>query len=387
MENNHNEENHDPTASFLRDRVNHDDDDDDDDDQDEDKREGDDVDADPDADADDEDSQDADPQQQTSKDGGVMIPQDLYATLPRAFQIGWEALSGSQQQAIIMASHRIRANNEAEEEEDEDAAHDAQRRPRVAAEEDEEKDYDITARALLKKEGFDPEDVSKKMEGRHGLTPIQYFCSRGNLRMCQYLVFRRGADGRTTAENGYFPLYVAAAYGQLEIVQFLCHECGAHEDIRKHNRDGISPLRRALQRGHVDVAKWLIRNDALSSPRDDNAGGDIDDEIMRRDLDPRDWDWVDDHRSALLSWAQDAVTAHDNIQLFLTSTNIFPEDVSDYVAGTQQQVRILRQLTEVLPRFINAVPFVEEVLDEQEDMLRQLMDLGRDYQRFLEATH
>ena len=37
---------------------------------------------------------------QMVKEGGAMIPQELYATLPRAFQIGWASLSGSQQRQI-----------------------------------------------------------------------------------------------------------------------------------------------------------------------------------------------------------------------------------------------------------------------------------------------
>ena len=68
----------------------------------------------------------------------------------------------------------------------------------------------------------------------------------------------------------------------------------------------------------------------------------------------------------VLAWAQDAITTQDHFQLFFTGTILFPEEdvpeilqiIADYVVGTPQQIRTLRQLTELLPRFLNDVPFV-----------------------------
>lgn len=206
--------------------------------------------------------------------------------------------------------------------------------------------------------------------------------------MCQYLFYFRGADCRQTDENGWFPILVAALYGHLEIMKWLDDECGAHEDIRRRtgasysplqqDRNGDSPLRMALYGGHFHVVQWLIRNGALSSPRDDADGGGIDDMVMRRDLGQSNWFWINDlidlfndRRLPILSWAQVAVTTHANFQLVLTSTSFtfhgqhqrgILEMVSDYVVGTQQQIRTLRQLTEVLPRFIDDVPFIVGVI-------------------------
>ena len=60
-----------------------------------------------------------DPHQQMVQEGGVRIPPELYVTVTTEFQVGWDSLSGPQQQhIIIMTSHRIRANNAEKEEED-----------------------------------------------------------------------------------------------------------------------------------------------------------------------------------------------------------------------------------------------------------------------------
>ena len=320
----------------------------------EDEREGDDDDADTDADDDnDEDSEDEDdPQQQTIKEGGVMIPSDLFASLPRAFQIGWEALSGPQQQTVIMAS----------------------RRPRVTAAADhEEEDYDTTARTLLTKKGFDPDDLNKRNE--FGLTPMNYYSAEGNVTMVRYLI-TRVADCRKADRDGCCPMYYAARGGHLEVMQLLFRESGAHEDIQRQNQFGTSPLRIALRYGYFDVVYWLILNGALApddGDADDNA---IDDMFMRGDLRQGTHDtWRDDRRRTVLSWARDAVTSYDNFQLFVTGTNLFPDDdvpeilqiIADYVAGTQPQLRTLRQLMNRLPAFIDDVRFIEEEEEDDED--------------------
>ena len=79
----------------------------------------------------------------------------------------------------------------------------------------------------------------------------------------------------------------------------------------------------------------------------------------------------------VLAWVQDAITTHDNFQLFFTGTIIlFPDEdvlpeilqiIADYVVGTRQQIRTLRQLTEVLPRFIDNVPFVDDKEEEEKE--------------------
>ena len=108
---------------------------------------------------------------------------------------------------------------------------------------------------------------------------MMYFCRAGNLKMIQYLL-SRGADCRKEGPAGRFPMYWAACSGHLEIVQFLYHDGGAQDDIRK--QDGNSPLCIALHNGHVDVWKWLILNEVLSA----RNYGVIDDTIMRNNLRP-----------------------------------------------------------------------------------------------------
>ena len=268
----------------------------------------------------------------------------------------------------------------------------------------EEEDYDRTGRALLKKTGFDPENISKVFRVRLSWspTPLMYFIKQGNLKMVRYLITIRSADCRKVDKDGIFPLFSAAAYGHLEIVQFLYHECGAHNDIRKQNTGGnFSPLRIALIRGLFNIVYWLIRNGALSSPRDDVAGGGIDDMVMRRDLRQCIF-WKDDIRLPILAWVRDAVATHDNVKVFLTgtivSTSLFRrhpknpyvtrskkpkvapsplvllkgksgilELIAHYVAGTPQQRRTLRQLMDRLPVFIADVPFVVEEEEDEDD--------------------
>ena len=261
----------------------------------------------------------------------------------------------------------------------------------------EEVDYDITARVVLKQQGFESEDVNDG--DRLGMTPLILFCCTGNLPMCRYLVFRRGANCRQTDQYGCTPLYTAANYGHLEICQFLFHHCvGAHEDIRTVNNSVVPPLLVAFYNEHFEVVQWLIRNGALSVSSD-NAGV-IDDATMRRDLYPQRVfeNWSYDRRLTVLSWAQDAVTNHDNVELFfkgtiipaasfrrhpkneyatrskrikLSSSSSSPlvmfkgksgilELISKYAGNPKpQELRIFRQLLVRLPAFIEDVPFVD----------------------------
>ena len=83
--------------------------------------------------------------------------------------------------------------------------------PRVdAAAAAEDEAYGKIAPALLKKKGFDPNDVSK--EKKTGWTPMIYFCKMGNLKMIRYLAFR-GANCQTSDRSGWFPMYVLGSNG------------------------------------------------------------------------------------------------------------------------------------------------------------------------------
>ena len=279
-------------------------------------------------------------------------------------------------------------------------------------------DEDKKSRELLARVGFDPNKIHKECRiNGWSTTPMIYFSAIGNLKMIQYLV-SRGADCRKTNTNGGFPMYYAAAWGHIEVVQWLFHHGGAKEDIRKVLRSGqaleqyilqstaCSPLHTALLRGYFDVVHWLILNGALAS-RDDVDICIIDDIVMRRDLGQHD-SWSEDKRLPILSWAQDAITTHDMIQLFLKGTILSSssfrrhpnneyatrskrmrlsstaaassssplvifkgksgilELISKYVGVPQpREIRIFRQVMVLLPAFIEDVPF--DLVDEDSD--------------------
>ena len=237
-----------------------------------------------------------------------------------------------------------------------------------------------TARGVLAKKGFDPDDLTQMND--HGWPPILYFCYYGNVTMVRYLIFRRGdeVDCRWTDRTGWFPLFWAAGGGYLEICHLLWqHGRGVHADLQKRCNAGTSPLRIALQRGHFEVVQWLLQNGALA-PRDAVDGGGIDVMVMRTDLSPTPtngsrvtWDY--DKRRTVLSWAHNVVTAHENITVVLTGTHSKSSSSPLHVlqgksgvlqviadsAGypTRHEVRLCRALFQRLSAFIDAVPFVQ----------------------------
>ena len=240
---------------------------------------------------------------------------------------------------------------------------------------------------MLTKKGFDPEDIHKACVvtgGWQTTTPMIYFCCMGLVTMVRYLVYR-GADGRTAdTYYGRCPMYWAAANGHVDTIRWLAHEGGAHDDIRRVTSTGISPLRIALHRGHVEAAQLLILLGALSPQ---NGDGIMEDRILRRDLCHEGSEWSEDLRCSILVWAQQSVAA---VPVLLTGTLVSAtkpyatrshkrqkrsqasalvvlngksgilELIAHYVAGTPHQVRTLRQLITLLPVFMADVPFVVE---------------------------
>ena len=221
-----------------------------------------------------------------------------------------------------------------------------------------------TARALLTKQGFNPNDLNKK-DNKTGYTPLIYFIINGDVTMVRYLIFIRGADWRETDMTGRFPLYWAAMAGHLEIIKFLCHECGAHEDVRRVCNGGTSPLEEAFYYGHFRIVPWLILNGALTSPLRRRTSSRIHTYSMRRALLPnRYWDY--DNRLRLVAWAEGAVATHDQFQLssFIPLVELGGNsDVLEIIAGycgyrKRRELRIIRKLLHLLLAFIKDVPFV-----------------------------
>ena len=169
-----------------------------------------------------------------------------------------------------------------------------------------------TARALLTKQGFDPDNLNKK-DGM-GHTPLIHFCWKGNLTMVRYLIFIRGVDWREIDGNGRFPLYWAAMAGHLKIIRLLFDECGAHEDVRRVSNNYTSPFDEAFYYGHFHIVPWLILNGALTSLLRRRTSSRIHTYTMRRAL------FFDqfldyDKRLRLVAWAQAAVAAHEQFQV------------------------------------------------------------------------
>ena len=144
--------------------------------------------------------------------------------------------------------------------------------------------------------------------------------------MCRYLLARCGGDSRKTIHNRTcLPMYTAALHGHLNVCKWLSEHGGAKDDIRWRGKsfDGDDSTLQASLHERVKglgTAQWLILNGALCR---DNDSGEIDQDIMRRDLQPYKpyygLKWID-RRPKLLSWAQEAVMIHSNFLVFLRGT-------------------------------------------------------------------
>lgn len=255
---------------------------------------------------------------------------------------------------------------------------------------DHDAENDRKARHLLQKLGFDPDHIHQyylmdcsnsihRVDVRN-VTPLIYFILRGNLPMCQYLLWSRGADGRTVDSDGHFPLYWAAYSGHLAVVQFLCGEFGggARDDIRNVDNGGTSPLRVALLRGQYEVVQWLILHaGALSKPRQRSV---IHEYTMRRGLRPE-LSEGEDPRRAILAWVHTVITTHETLQLVLAGTLVVEPSESEssesplvllnghpgileLIAAfverqpTRHELRISRHLRERLLAFIDDISFI-----------------------------
>lgn len=260
---------------------------------------------------------------------------------------------------------------------------------------------DRKARELLKTIGFDPENVNKvcavyydeEEDASRTVTPMIYFSRKGCIKMCDYLL-SRGADCRKTTKLGIlFPMYAAAVHGNVNVCDWLFRH-GAKEDIRKQNLYGNSPLSIAMSHlspiSWLEVVPWLILNGALS------PDGVIDDATMRKDLCPKSF-WYCDNRPKLLSWAEDVVTTHSNVRLFLKGTCITSpsssyetrnkkrktspsplvtfngksgilELIADHVGNPKaNDLRTVCQLIDLLPAFIEDTPFIPIDEDESDE--------------------
>ena len=227
--------------------------------------------------------------------------------------------------------------------------------------------------------GFDPDNVADvKSLSLNDMSchirPMGYFAMKGDLPMMRWL-YVNGADTRDEDVPKYFPMQLAASDGGIEACQWLFAH-GAAEDIKRRTRENIgrSPLcifgrfsfvpsnQRDLTLSYRKISRWLILNGALC--KDDDSGN-LDVEIMKRDLDLARNVFRFQERKLLLEWADDLHRARTSFLLFLyaclTRRSSSPvrilsgesgvlEIICDYtgiVCG--REAKIIHQLTELLP--------------------------------------
>ena len=198
-------------------------------------------------------------------------------------------------------------------------------------------DDEETARKKLKEVGFDPDtpvnSASEIIEDEgydDDCLPMPYFCQRGDLRMCRYLLSKGTSTTQSWVDddnNGvnhlHSPMYAAVLGGHLDVCKWLC-EYGARGDIRKTNASFSTPLYISMIRasGRVgigpaererfrEICRWLILNEALC-PRDN---GFISDDLLEEAF-----SGAYSHRDYWVRWAEDAVQTHDGLMTFLMGT-------------------------------------------------------------------
>lgn len=216
---------------------------------------------------------------------------------------------------------------------------------------------DKTAREKLREAGFDPDDVhtavidseSPPMEhpvGWRNITPMTYFAYYGDLPMCRYLYHVRGAstlapsdEKKTTEGDFWFPMYAAVNRVHLDVAKWLFNN-GAKADVRRLNTMG-SPFGDCFTRDYVyafsrrekikgdllmktNLAKWFILNGAME------RGGRTDRSIAVTcftGLTNPSYAWPgrDGVKAYLLDWCDDVLCQDAAFRTFLLGTLPIPE--------------------------------------------------------------
>lgn len=115
-------------------------------------------------------------------------------------------------------------------------------------------DDEAAARKKLEEAGFSPDNIeelgNRQLRSRWGnITPMPYFCFKGDLKMCRYLL-SKGASTTGGIEDKplskwLFPIMMAAKGGSFEVCKWL-YDNGAENDIRRVGETGLgsrlSPL-------------------------------------------------------------------------------------------------------------------------------------------------
>ena len=227
--------------------------------------------------------------------------------------------------------------------------------------------------------GFNPDDVAglKSKGGTYEgdeISPMGYFCREGDLPMVRWL-YVNGADTRDEDVGYYFPMYMAAVNGHVEVCKWLWDH-GAVQDVKRRTVPRtFRPLRVTFSRPERrNVSRWLILRGAMCK---DFQSGELDIDVMKEDLAGC---MHAGHSTTkrlveelLLEWANNLHEARTSFLLFLSGTLSPPnhadatrqtssplgllsgkagvlQSIGDYfgfVCG--REARIIRQLTELLP--------------------------------------
>ena len=241
--------------------------------------------------------------------------------------------------------------------------------------------------------GFDPEDAAldnvywiETDRTLGNMTPMIYFALKGDAKMCRYLI-SRGASTTKNAEED-FPINTAAQKGHLEICKLL-YANGAQNDIRRDNGYGWTPFNFAARHRRDELVRWLTLHCALCADDDsDEIDGSIIYPMPYRTDQPQYYiinygevrQNISSSCDALVAWAEEAIQSHSVLITFLggalppTSSHpvrISPrrqrllqclsghpgvrKHIADFVGlevTKAKQLRILRNVVEVLPSFI-----------------------------------
>ena len=173
--------------------------------------------------------------------------------------------------------------------------------------------------------GFDPDDAaldnvyhdaengSTNPNIRGVYTPLMYFCWRGDLRMCRYLVSRGASTTKWLGDKK--PMEIVALKGHVDIGKLL-YANGAQDHVRLVNTDGWTPFLYAAHREFDDFARWLVLHGALChDDSSDEVDGDLIHGLNR---------WADEETypacRRLVDWSKDVLQAHSSMVTFLLGT-------------------------------------------------------------------
>lgn len=144
------------------------------------------------------------------------------------------------------------------------------------------------------------------------VTPMAYFCAKGDLPMVRWL-YVNGADPQNTDTDApsTSPMYCAANRNRFEVCKWLYNH-GAVQDVRREaflaeGEEYIVPIRPLYavfdgEEESRDLSRWLILKGALC--KDDDDSGELDVDLIAENL-FGDGEQLCKERALLLDWANE----------------------------------------------------------------------------------